>query len=119
MFRDGHDQRAGIRSHHAREDGRINDEKIVSAIDLSIEIHDRSAVVDEAAVEAQTTRADPVVGGAVGDRVWVRGDEGLDGRVGGRVHHRDARVRRQGGLKVFDSLDDGGDVLGCLLVWRV
>lgn len=49
----GDDHGRGVARGHAREDGGIDDEDVVRAVDLGVEVDHGRAVVDAAVVESQ------------------------------------------------------------------
>ena len=66
----GGDDNVGRRvsGHHAREDGGIDNEEVVGAIDLGVKINNGGSVVLATVVGTHLVGADPVVGAAVGPR---------------------------------------------------
>jgi hypothetical protein len=58
------DQSRGIRGDHAGEDGGVDNEEVVSAVDSGVEIDDSGAAVTSI-ISTDLGRADPVVGATV------------------------------------------------------
>lgn len=60
MLSSRHNQRRRVRRWHAGEDGRVDDEDIVRAVDARVGVDDGCSVVDEARVGAHFGGAEPV-----------------------------------------------------------
>lgn len=91
MLRGSDNQRAGVRGRHAGEDGGVDDEDVVGAVDAGVEVDDGGAA-EETGVGAEFGGAEPVCEGVLRGVVWREG--GMDVSARGRIKRNIRFARR-------------------------